>query len=182
MAHCRVPVLCSLRAEVCGHTPPRQDVVCGRWSLEGCGESCVTPALSGAFLWPCRSVVRRCTALTFTASEQRVLVADKSGDVYSFSVLEPHGCGKLELGHLSMLLDVVCGRHPVSLLSLRPRQVVRLLSSRRAWNGAGRGRRMAGCFRRSLWFCTWWTALWVVVGAGGGGALVTDTGLEVRRA
>lgn len=59
--------------------------------------------------WQClsvRMVVRRCTALTFTASEDRVLVADKSGDVYSFSVLEPDGCGRLELGHLSMLLDV----------------------------------------------------------------------------
>uniref|UniRef100_A0A2K5D769 WD repeat domain 4 n=1 Tax=Aotus nancymaae TaxID=37293 RepID=A0A2K5D769_AOTNA len=62
--------------------------------------------------WQClsvRTVARRCTALTFTASEEKVLVADKSGDVYSFSVLEPHGCGQLELGHLSMLLDVVCG-------------------------------------------------------------------------
>ncbi|XP_059866252.1 tRNA (guanine-N(7)-)-methyltransferase non-catalytic subunit WDR4 isoform X2 [Delphinus delphis] len=59
--------------------------------------------------WQClsvRTVVRRCTALTFTASEEKVLVADKSGDVYSFSVLEPHGSGRLELGHLSMLLDV----------------------------------------------------------------------------
>lgn len=59
--------------------------------------------------WQClsvRSVVRRCTALTFTTSEERVLVADKSGDVYSFSVLEPLGGGRLELGHLSMLLDV----------------------------------------------------------------------------
>lgn len=53
--------------------------------------------------------MRRCTALTFTAAEDRVLVADKSGDVYSFSVLEPDGCGRLELGHLSMLLDVVRG-------------------------------------------------------------------------
>ncbi|XP_047653294.1 tRNA (guanine-N(7)-)-methyltransferase non-catalytic subunit WDR4 isoform X3 [Phacochoerus africanus] len=53
-----------------------------------------------------RTVVRRCTALSFTASEEKVLVADKSGDVYSFSVPEPHGGGKLELGHLSMLLDV----------------------------------------------------------------------------
>lgn len=53
--------------------------------------------------------MRRCTALTFTASEEKLLVADKSGDVYSFSVLEPQECGKLELGHLSMLLDVVCG-------------------------------------------------------------------------
>ncbi|XP_061278514.1 tRNA (guanine-N(7)-)-methyltransferase non-catalytic subunit WDR4 isoform X3 [Bos javanicus] len=52
------------------------------------------------------TVVRRCTALTFTASEEKILVADKSGDVYSFSVLEPHGGGRLELGHLSMLLDV----------------------------------------------------------------------------
>ncbi|XP_078214928.1 tRNA (guanine-N(7)-)-methyltransferase non-catalytic subunit WDR4 isoform X9 [Callithrix jacchus] len=52
------------------------------------------------------TVARRCTALTFTASEEKILVADKSGDVYSFSVLEPHGCGQLELGHLSMLLDV----------------------------------------------------------------------------
>lgn len=50
--------------------------------------------------------MRRCTALTFTASEEKVLVADKSGDVYSFSVLEPNECGTLELGHLSMLLDV----------------------------------------------------------------------------
>ncbi|XP_014388396.1 PREDICTED: tRNA (guanine-N(7)-)-methyltransferase non-catalytic subunit WDR4 [Myotis brandtii] len=59
--------------------------------------------------WQClsvRTVVRRCTALTFTNSEEKVLVADKSGDVYSFSVLEPNECGKLELGHLSMLLDV----------------------------------------------------------------------------
>ncbi|XP_042543231.1 tRNA (guanine-N(7)-)-methyltransferase non-catalytic subunit WDR4 isoform X1 [Dipodomys spectabilis] len=59
--------------------------------------------------WQClsvRAVVRRCTALTFTASEEQVLVADKSGDVYSFSVLEPEGPGRLELGHLSMLLDV----------------------------------------------------------------------------
>ncbi|XP_060054760.1 tRNA (guanine-N(7)-)-methyltransferase non-catalytic subunit WDR4 [Erinaceus europaeus] len=59
--------------------------------------------------WQClsvRPVVRRCTALTFTASEDKVLVADKSGDVYSFSVLEPRAGGRLELGHLSMLLDV----------------------------------------------------------------------------
>uniref|UniRef100_A0A8C0L518 WD repeat domain 4 n=1 Tax=Canis lupus dingo TaxID=286419 RepID=A0A8C0L518_CANLU len=59
--------------------------------------------------WQClsvRTVVRRCTALTFTASEEKLLVADKSGDVYSFPVLEPQRCGQLELGHLSMLLDV----------------------------------------------------------------------------
>nr|XP_008508724.1 PREDICTED: tRNA (guanine-N(7)-)-methyltransferase non-catalytic subunit WDR4 isoform X3 [Equus przewalskii] len=62
-------------------------------------------------------VVRRCTALTFTASEEKVLVADKSGDVYSFSVLEPHGCGKLELGHLSMLLDVAVSPDDLFILT-----------------------------------------------------------------
>ncbi|KAJ8793595.1 hypothetical protein J1605_003603 [Eschrichtius robustus] len=76
-----------------------------------------------------RSVVRRCTALTFTASEEKVLVADKSGDVYSFSVLEPHGSGKLELGHLSMLLDV------------RPREAH---EGRAAATGGGRGGTLQG--------------------------------------
>ncbi|XP_004602557.2 tRNA (guanine-N(7)-)-methyltransferase non-catalytic subunit WDR4 isoform X1 [Sorex araneus] len=59
--------------------------------------------------WQClsvRSVARRCTALSFTVSEEKVLVADKSGDVYSFPVGDPGAPGHLELGHLSMLLDV----------------------------------------------------------------------------
>ncbi|XP_073660654.1 tRNA (guanine-N(7)-)-methyltransferase non-catalytic subunit WDR4 isoform X10 [Tursiops truncatus] len=89
----------------------------GMWDLPGPGHEPASPASAGGLsttappgkpwatvlTW---TVVRRCTALTFTASEEKVLVADKSGDVYSFSVLEPHGSGKLELGHLSMLLDV----------------------------------------------------------------------------
>ncbi|XP_053312813.1 tRNA (guanine-N(7)-)-methyltransferase non-catalytic subunit WDR4 isoform X2 [Spea bombifrons] len=54
-----------------------------------------------------RGVSRRCTALTFSACGKRVLVADKSGDVFSFSVTRAQEEGRLELGHLSMLLDVV---------------------------------------------------------------------------
>ncbi|XP_036401784.1 tRNA (guanine-N(7)-)-methyltransferase non-catalytic subunit wdr4 [Megalops cyprinoides] len=60
--------------------------------------------------WECistRWVVRRCTSLAFTHAEDQVLVADKSGDVYSFSVLEPQRPGDLKLGHLSMLLALV---------------------------------------------------------------------------
>ncbi|KAF1654588.1 tRNA (guanine-N(7)-)-methyltransferase non-catalytic subunit WDR4, partial [Eudyptes chrysocome] len=60
--------------------------------------------------WECvsvRFVNRRCTSLIITAAEDKILVADKSGDVYSYSITEPQADGKLELGHLSLLLDVV---------------------------------------------------------------------------
>ncbi|XP_078512503.1 tRNA (guanine-N(7)-)-methyltransferase non-catalytic subunit WDR4 isoform X2 [Lissotriton helveticus] len=60
-------------------------------------------------VWQClsvRFVVRRCTALTVTAGEDRIFVADKSGDVYSFLITDPHAKGRLELGHLSMLLHL----------------------------------------------------------------------------
>nr|XP_032646278.1 tRNA (guanine-N(7)-)-methyltransferase non-catalytic subunit WDR4-like isoform X2 [Chelonoidis abingdonii] len=59
--------------------------------------------------WEClsvRSVIRRCTSLIITAAEDKILVADKSGDVYSYSITEPQKSGKIELGHLSLLLDV----------------------------------------------------------------------------
>ncbi|NWR78716.1 WDR4 methyltransferase, partial [Centropus unirufus] len=59
--------------------------------------------------WECvsiRFVNRRCTSLVITAAEDKILIADKSGDVYSYSITEPQEEGKLELGHLSLLLDV----------------------------------------------------------------------------
>lgn len=59
--------------------------------------------------WQCisiRWVVRRCTSLHFTQAEDKLLVADKSGDVYCFSVVEPQREGELKMGHLSMLLAV----------------------------------------------------------------------------
>uniref|UniRef100_A0ABM5FXY8 tRNA (Guanine-N(7)-)-methyltransferase non-catalytic subunit WDR4 n=1 Tax=Pogona vitticeps TaxID=103695 RepID=A0ABM5FXY8_9SAUR len=59
--------------------------------------------------WEClsiRSVVRRCTSLIITAAEDKILVADKSGDVYSYSITDPENSGTIELGHLSLLLDV----------------------------------------------------------------------------
>lgn len=50
---------------------------------------------------------RRGTSLVITAAEDKIFVADKSGDVYSYSITEPQADGKLELGHVSLLLDVV---------------------------------------------------------------------------
>ncbi|MEQ2292791.1 hypothetical protein AMECASPLE_026476 [Ameca splendens] len=51
-------------------------------------------------------VTRRSTSLVFSQAEEELLVADKSGDVYSFSVVEPQREGELKMGHLSMLLAV----------------------------------------------------------------------------
>ncbi|XP_076858702.1 tRNA (guanine-N(7)-)-methyltransferase non-catalytic subunit wdr4 [Brachyhypopomus gauderio] len=59
--------------------------------------------------WQCvstRWVVRRGTSLVFSRAEDELFVADKSGDVYSFSVVEPQRQGELKLGHLSMLLGI----------------------------------------------------------------------------
>lgn len=54
-----------------------------------------------------RAISRRCTVLTFTKDEQDVLVADKWGDVFRFSVTDAQKEGLLLLGHLSMLLDIL---------------------------------------------------------------------------
>lgn len=43
----------------------------------------------------------------FNQAEDQLLVADKSGDVYSFSVVDPQKEGQLKMGHLSMLLAIV---------------------------------------------------------------------------
>ncbi|XP_015681669.1 tRNA (guanine-N(7)-)-methyltransferase non-catalytic subunit WDR4 [Protobothrops mucrosquamatus] len=59
--------------------------------------------------WEClsiRPVMRRCTSLIITSAEDKILVADKSGDVYSYSIIEPKNAGTIELGHLSLLLDL----------------------------------------------------------------------------
>ncbi|XP_028291925.1 tRNA (guanine-N(7)-)-methyltransferase non-catalytic subunit wdr4 [Gouania willdenowi] len=59
--------------------------------------------------WCCissRWVVRRCMSLSFSGTEEELLVADKAGDVYSFSLTELEKEGELRMGHLSMLLAV----------------------------------------------------------------------------
>ncbi|XP_073524931.1 tRNA (guanine-N(7)-)-methyltransferase non-catalytic subunit WDR4 [Phyllobates terribilis] len=64
-----------------------------------------------------RWLSRRCTALVFSPCDSRLLVADKSGDVFSFPVKAAQEDGRLELGHLSMLLDLAVtldGRHVIT--------------------------------------------------------------------
>ncbi|XP_052829346.1 tRNA (guanine-N(7)-)-methyltransferase non-catalytic subunit wdr4 isoform X3 [Octopus bimaculoides] len=60
-----------------------------------------------SFLKPTEiSVNRRSTSVVFTSDDENVLVADKSGDVFKYSVTEPSSEGQLLMGHLSMLLDM----------------------------------------------------------------------------
>ena len=54
-----------------------------------------------------RIIPRRATTMVFTKSDDRILVGDKSGDVYEFSVNDPHLKPVLIAGHVSMLLDMV---------------------------------------------------------------------------
>jgi len=55
-------------------------------------------------------VARRGTTVTFLTSEAGVLVADRTGDVYMFSLTDLTADAQLVLGHLSIVLDVV-SRH-----------------------------------------------------------------------
>jgi len=60
--------------------------------------------------WSLRSkrVVRRsCSRLIFSPSGRHVILADKSGDVYSYSITSCDVGRELLLGHVSMLLDVL---------------------------------------------------------------------------
>lgn len=50
---------------------------------------------------------RIASKVKFVPSEGAIILADKSGDAYVFSVTSPYQEGKLLLGHLSMLLDVL---------------------------------------------------------------------------
>lgn len=53
-----------------------------------------------------RTLVRAASRARFTPTND-IIVADKSGDAYLFSSSKPDEDGKLLLGHLSMLLDVL---------------------------------------------------------------------------
>lgn len=93
-----------------------QKITCGNFSSQGNFFAVIDEAKQ-LYLWntnqntfsllSIRKVCRKCVKLKFTHSEDAVLIADRSGDVYSFSVTDPDQSGKLLLGHLSMLLDLI---------------------------------------------------------------------------
>lgn len=54
-----------------------------------------------------RTSVRAASKVRFIPSAQAIILADKSGLVFSFSVEKPHEDGKFLLGHQSLLLDIL---------------------------------------------------------------------------
>ncbi|XP_043557378.1 tRNA (guanine-N(7)-)-methyltransferase non-catalytic subunit wdr4 isoform X3 [Chiloscyllium plagiosum] len=90
--------------------------LCGSLVILGSGGSRIAGFSLGEsgepFIFDCpketrSTALRRSTSLTITGAEDRILLADKSGDVYSFSISHPDSPGQLQLGHLSMLLAVI---------------------------------------------------------------------------
>uniref|UniRef100_A0A3Q3FIM7 WD repeat domain 4 n=1 Tax=Labrus bergylta TaxID=56723 RepID=A0A3Q3FIM7_9LABR len=87
--------------------------------------------------WQCvsvRWVVRRCTALLFSQTEDELLAGDKSGDVYSFSVTEPQSEGELKMGHLSMLLAVTVSPDNKFLITADRDEKIRVSHLRSPYN------------------------------------------------
>ncbi|GLH15560.1 tRNA (guanine-N(7)-)-methyltransferase non-catalytic subunit wuho [Gryllus bimaculatus] len=81
---------------------------CNRWLAVSSSDKqlCLWDTIHWTFV-SSRSLVRAADKIKFSPSSDNVTVADKSGDVYLFSVMEPNKEGVLLLGHLSMLLDVL---------------------------------------------------------------------------
>uniref|UniRef100_A0A1A8NIR4 WD repeat domain 4 n=1 Tax=Nothobranchius pienaari TaxID=704102 RepID=A0A1A8NIR4_9TELE len=87
--------------------------------------------------WRCistRWVVRRCVSLVFSQAEDELLVADKSGDVYSFSVVEPQAEGELKMGHLSMLLSMVVSPDDKFIITADRDEKIRVSHRRSPYN------------------------------------------------
>src|SRR4029434_1663602 len=64
-----------------------------------CVYVCMCVCVCVCYIWVCR----RCTAWAYSPDEECVWVADKSGDVYSFSTTHTHTPGDLRLGNLQIL-------------------------------------------------------------------------------
>lgn len=54
-----------------------------------------------------RTSARIASKVRFVPSGRAIVLADKSGDAYRFSVEKPHEDGELLLGHISLLLDIL---------------------------------------------------------------------------
>ncbi|XP_033628731.1 tRNA (guanine-N(7)-)-methyltransferase non-catalytic subunit WDR4-like [Asterias rubens] len=91
-------------------------------------------SVDGWNLLSTRMTPKRCMSLAFSNSENELYVADKFGDVYCFSVLEPEQEGCLKLGHLSMLLDMEVSKDDKFILTSDRDEKIRVSCLPNAYN------------------------------------------------
>ncbi|RZF48648.1 hypothetical protein LSTR_LSTR010738 [Laodelphax striatellus] len=80
---------------------------CGAFFVFACGKYLSLWKLMKLKLISNRCLQKRANKVRFSPNCDSIVVADKSGDVFLFSVKNPLDPGILILGHLSMLLDVI---------------------------------------------------------------------------
>ncbi|KAL4225660.1 WD repeat-containing protein 4 [Mactra antiquata] len=81
-----------------------------------------------------RPVARRCTAIAFPSNQKEVVVADRTGDVYKYSLIDTDSKGELILGHLSMVLDVMVTKDDRYILTCDRDEKIRISYYPNAYN------------------------------------------------
>eukprot|EP00051_Salpingoeca_urceolata_P012769 m.158282 g.158282 ORF g.158282 m.158282 type:complete len:400 (+) comp17597_c0_seq4:24-1223(+) len=94
--------------------------------------SSITLALDSWLVLSERAISKRPTAMTTCA--QDAIVADKTGEIYRFSVTEPQREGELIAGHVSMVLDLAMSSERDRIISADRDDRVRVSRYPRAWN------------------------------------------------
>ncbi|XP_063239444.1 tRNA (guanine-N(7)-)-methyltransferase non-catalytic subunit wdr4 [Bacillus rossius redtenbacheri] len=80
---------------------------CGRFLVVCCNKNMCLLKTSQWCVVSVRQLARVANSVKFTASGRQLVVADRSGDAYVYSVAEAERPGELLLGHTSMLVDVL---------------------------------------------------------------------------
>eukprot|EP00128_Syssomonas_multiformis_P016198 Colp12_sorted_trinity150504_noHs@21544 len=105
-------------------------IVAARFNEEGSLFATVTDDDKVLRIWKCddwtevsaRTTKKRATSLTFSPDGKFVVICDKAGDVYNFSC-EDEADGKLILGHLSMLLDIIVNKDNIVFTADRDEKI-----------------------------------------------------------
>ncbi|XP_013780717.1 tRNA (guanine-N(7)-)-methyltransferase non-catalytic subunit wdr4-like [Limulus polyphemus] len=85
-------------------------------------------------LFNTRYLVRKAVHLVFSPQSDDILVADRTGDVYKFSLSNPLHEGILVLGHLSILLDMVITPDGRFIITCDRDEKIRVTSYPNAYN------------------------------------------------
>ncbi|XP_046676482.1 tRNA (guanine-N(7)-)-methyltransferase non-catalytic subunit WDR4 [Homalodisca vitripennis] len=80
------------------------------------------------------NLARGASKIKFTPTSKKIVVADKSGDVYLFDPNEENNEGQLILGHLSLLLDVLVSPNEQLIITCDRDEKIRVSSFPNGYN------------------------------------------------